>query len=164
MDLKWSYYLIITLYAVLIVLKYLNLKEEKSFTSENEKIASYIGYKNDFFTTVGWCCLVGTILINGAAVFVGKPMINDATLITIAVIGMALLSRRINILATGEGDILIGGMLIKKEQIKAVKVTHKNKGTWYRIDFVKTIAGYDGVAFKLKQNEQEFTQYTLQYR
>lgn len=160
MDIRWSYYLIIALYCVLGILKWLNGRDLKTFKNTHQEIVCFKGVKKDFFATVAIICTVITVAINGAALMAGKPFILSSVFITLCIIGMALLTTRIQVLTTNEGRLWVDGTSLLSSDIKEVIIKEKKAKTQYQIVFENPINGYDGVAFALSgEQRQAFTTY-----
>ncbi|MGL4799796.1 MAG: hypothetical protein ACRCWY_10450 [Cellulosilyticaceae bacterium] len=160
MDIRWSYYLIVALYAVLITLKLLNKRQENQFAKDHEGVRVYKGSRKDFFTIVAFICSLITLIINGVALLAGKPLIGTSVFITVCIIGMALLTVNIQVLTTPEHRLCVGGTLLEADQIKEVIIKEKKAKTYYEILFNAPIQGYEGVEFALSGEQKEsFTNY-----
>ncbi|MGL5675333.1 MAG: hypothetical protein ACRDDX_02870 [Cellulosilyticaceae bacterium] len=160
MDIRWSYYLIVALYAVLITLKLLNKRQENQFAKDHEGVEVYKGSRKDFFTIVAFICSLITLIINGVALFAGKPLIWTSIFITVCIIGMALLTVKIQVLTTADKRLCVGGTFLEADQIKEVIIKEKKSKTYYEILFNTPIQGYEGVEFAVSGEQKEsFTNY-----
>lgn len=160
MDIKWSYYLIVALYAILIVLKWLGKKEEVRFIEQNESTDVFKALKKDFFTTIACICTVITLCINGAALISGRPLVLTSIIITACIIGMAFLTTRIRILTTSQGKLWIDGIELGGADIEEVVIKEKKNKTYYQILLEKPVNGYESVSFTIVGAQREtFTTY-----
>lgn len=159
MDLKWSYYLIGALFVITILLKYLNKKEEEQFKNIYQEVTCYKGYKKDFFRAIGRACAVIGLAINITSFFARGVVVPSSIVVTISIVLLWLVARKINIIVTQDGHMLIDGTLIKKEEIKEVTTKKTKHCTWYELEFTKTINGYTGVTFSLEDKQDQFEVY-----
>lgn len=160
MDIKWSYYLIIILYVIIFLLKYLNKHQHQIFRKTHENVGVYKVHKRDFFYTIAVMCTLITLFINGAALLAGKPLVISAFIITLLIIGMAYLTGRIELLTTENGLILIDGTTIQSDHVKEVVIKNKKAKTHYEILFQEPINGYEGITFDISGNKQSvFNEY-----
>lgn len=155
MDLKWSYYLIVIIYFILIALEVLNKKKAQEFKKNHEKVQQYKAYKKDFFTTVAKICLVLSVIINGLCLYGGNALNWNSLIITVAIIGMALITSNIQILVSEEGEFNIGGLDLNATDIKDFETKKRKNRTKNSIVFQDTINGYEGIEFYLNEGQSD---------
>ncbi len=92
MDIKWSYYLIVIIYVLVIILRLANSLSTQRYKKQHNDYKAVFSIKKDFFTTVSMACLVTTIAINIAALLGGRPINKDSIIITLLVMGFTLIN------------------------------------------------------------------------
>lgn len=155
MDLKWSYYLIVIIYFILIALEVLNKKKAQEFKKNHEKVQQYKAYKKDFFTTVAKICVVLSVIINGLCLYGGNTLNWNSLIITVAIIGMALITSNIQILVSEEGEFNIGGLDLNAADIKDFESKKRKNCTKNSIAFQDNINGYEGIEFYLSEGQSD---------
>ncbi|PHV71952.1 hypothetical protein CS063_00300 [Sporanaerobium hydrogeniformans] len=148
MDIKWSYYLIGLIYILVIVLKMINNSKSKTFKEQYPKAIKILILKRDFFTTVSLCCTVGTLFINGAALWGNKPFNTSSLLITFLVLGFTYFNSVSTLFIDEEAHkaFLIGYELCP-EEIESHKVKVKKNMNFYEMNFTKEIDSYNYIKF-----------------
>lgn len=144
MNIKWSYYLIMGIYVMLIVLRMINYLSEKTYKKENARYRKVFSIKKDFFTTVSIICILVTLAINVAALLGGKAINVDSILVTLLVIGFTILNSFTFILFSEEAStICLLGYTLKSGDLTHVKVREgKNKDT-LTLTFNREIESYN---------------------
>lgn len=144
MNIKWSYYLIMGIYVMLIVLKMLNYLSERTYKKENAHYRKVFSIKKDFFTTVSGICILVTLAINVAALFGGKAINIDSIIVTLLVIGFTIINSFTFILFSEEAStICLLGYILKSGDLTCVKVKEgKNKDT-LALTFNREIESYN---------------------
>ena len=144
-DMKWIYYLIIVLYVTLISIRILNAMVVKDLLSNTEGEAVKIKvFKKDFFTTIAIFSLCMAIGINLLCFIGSRPFNIQSIFVSIAVVGMALLSGSTDFYIKGN-EMILGGYLLKEGEIKEYQIKDKKTFTLYKIFFVKDLNGYESI-------------------
>lgn len=144
MNIKWSYYLIMGIYVLLIVLRIINYLNEQRYKKENSSYQKVFSIKKDFFTTVALICILVTLAINGAAVIGGKSINIDSIIVTLLVIGFTVINSFTFILFSEEtATVCLLGYTLKAGDLTQVKVKEgKNKDT-LALTFNREIESYN---------------------
>lgn len=131
MDIKWSYYLIVIIYALVITLRLVNSLSTQKYKKQHPDYKTVYSIKKDFFTTVSVTCLLTTIGINTAALIGKRPINKSSIIITLLVIGFTLINSCYKIYFSKESasvcwlgyELNVGEieeLKIKQSQMKAV--------------------------------------------
>lgn len=144
MNIKWSYYLIAGIYALLIILRLINYFNEVRYKKENSHCQKVFSIKKDFFTTVTWICIIVTLAINGAAIVGGKSLNTESIIITLLVIGFTIINSFTFIYFSQESStVYLLGYCIKAADIQNVKSKQKKNKCYLNITFNKEIESYN---------------------
>ncbi|MGL4344836.1 MAG: hypothetical protein ACRCTE_06550 [Cellulosilyticaceae bacterium] len=151
MEMNWVYLLIGVLYVVLGINKLLYGRLEKQ-VQQNAKddFSKHIILKEDFFTTVAIVCVVGTLIINILCLIGGNRLNVSSIIVTILVIGLALLSALVPMWGNQEGFEL-GDYTLTDEAIKEVKAKTIGQYVHYKVSFTEEQNGYDKIGFYCAQ-------------
>ncbi len=142
MNIKWAYGLIAVLYILLIILRVINSKLEKQYTSEAKNSKQIYAIKADFFTTVAIACILVTLFINIAALVGGKSLNMQSIIITILVIGFTIINSFISVsFSNDEKTMNILGYTVKEDEFKEIK----QRGASVRLSLDKDIESYSYV-------------------
>lgn len=144
MNIKWSYYLIMGIYALLIVLRIINYLNERKYIKENSHYHKVFSIKKDFFTTVACICILVTVAINVAALIGGKNINTDSMIVTLLVIGFTIMNSCTFILFSEQtSTVYLLGYTLKIGDLNQVKVKEgKNKDT-LALTFNREIESYN---------------------
>lgn len=144
MNIKWSYYLIISIYILLIVLRIINYCNEKTYKKENSHYRKAFSIKKDFFTTVTLICILVTLAINIAALIGGKAFNTDSIIITFLVIGFTIINSFTFILFSEESStICLLGYTLKSSDIESIKVKEGKNKDILNVTFNREIESYN---------------------
>lgn len=144
MNIKWSYYLIISIYILLIVLRIINYCNEKTYKKENSHYRKAFSIKKDFFTTVTLICILVTLAINIAALIGGKAFNTDSIIITFLVIGFTIINSFTFILFSEESStICLLGYTLKFSDIESIKVKEGKNKDVLNVTFNREIESYN---------------------
>lgn len=144
MNIKWSYYLIIGIYILLIALRIINYCNEKTYKKENSHYRKAFSIKKDFFTTVTLICILVTLAINIAALIGGKAFNTDSIIITFLVIGFTIINSFTFILFSEESStICLLGYTLKSSDIESIKVKEGKNKDVLNVTFNREIESYN---------------------
>ena len=144
MDIKWSYYLVMLIYVLVIVLRLINQSKTSHFQKEHTHVLKFFTIKKDFFTTVTIICTIVTLLINTAALVGGKALNTNSIIITLLVIGFTIINSFSSILLDESDKIaMFYGYTLEEGEIEALKSKEKANRTIYDITFTKEIDSYN---------------------
>lgn len=144
MNIKWSYYLIIGIYILLIALRIINYLNETAYKKENSHYRKVFSIKKDFFTTVTLICIVVTLAINIAAFMGGKAFNTDSIIITLLIIGFTMINSFTFILFSEESStICLLGYRLKVGDIENIKVKEGKNKDVLNITFNREIESYN---------------------
>lgn len=143
-NIKWSYYLIAGIYALLITLRSINYFNEITYKKENSHYRKAFSIKKDFFTTVALICILVTLAINMAALIGGKTFNTDSMIITLLVIGFTVINSFTFILFSEESStICLLGYTLKAGDIEKVKIREGKNKDVLNITFNREIESYN---------------------
>ena len=144
MNIKWSYYLIVGIYILLIALRGINALNETAYKKENSDCRKVFSIKKDFFTTVAVICVIVTFGINFAAVIGGKSINLSTIVVTVLVIGFTLLNSFTMIIFSEENkNICFLGYTLVEGDIKEIKVKEKKQSNTIKLVFNRDIESYN---------------------
>ncbi|MGL4735946.1 MAG: hypothetical protein ACRCW2_00695 [Cellulosilyticaceae bacterium] len=147
MEMNWVYLLIAVLYGVLVINKVLYAKLEKEVKqTAGEHFSKHMVLKEDFFTTVAMVCVIGALIINVLCLIGGNGLNFSSIIVTVLVVGLALMSGRLPMWGTPEG-FEIGDYLLNNQVIKQVKTKKHGAYTRYQVVFEEEQNGYDRIGF-----------------
>ena len=156
MDIKWTYGLIVAIYIVLLLIKGINVILIKRF-KENKDLVIVKGFKKDFFTSIAQICIGVTIIINGMTIVGGRPLNINSMIITLLIVGMALLSGTVTILLEKECALNISAYEFEAKDIKQIEIKKKTRYTLFDIELEDDVNGYDNIKFYvMSQNREVF--------
>lgn len=154
MDIKWTYCLIIGIYMVLASIKVLNIILINKF-KQGRQLTVFKGFKKDFFTSIAQICIIVTIIINGMTIVGGRPLNRDSIIITLLIVGMAIISSSVTILVETGTLLNISGYEFKSEDIKEVKTKKKSRYDTYTINFKEDVNGYENLKLYIMGTKRE---------
>lgn len=144
MNIKWSYYLILGIYILLIALRMINYFNEIAYKKENSHYHKAFSIKKDFFTTVTLICILGTLAINTAALIGGKALNIDSIIVTLLVIGFTIINSFTFILFSQESStIFLLGYTLKPGDIANIKVKEGKNRSILNVTFNQEIESYN---------------------
>lgn len=147
MEMNWVYLLIAALYVILIINKILYSRLEKEVKQvAGEHFTKHMVLKEDFFTTVASVCVVGAVIINILCLIGGNGINFSSIIVTVLVVGLALMSGRLPMWGTN-GGFEIGDYTLSAEGIKQIKTKRRGAYTRYHIVFEEEQNGYDSIGF-----------------
>lgn len=146
MNIKWSYYLIIGIYILLIVLRIINYFNETAYKKENSHYRRVFSIKKDFFTTVTLICILVTLAINIAALIGGKAVNTDSIIVTLLVIGFTIINSFTFILFSEEtSTICLLGYTLKSGDVANMKIKEGKNKDVLTLTFNREIESYNYV-------------------
>lgn len=144
MDIKWSYYLIILIYMLVIILRLVNSLSAQKYKKQHQDYKAVFSIKKDFFTTVSIACLVTTVAINSAALIGGRPINKSSIIITILVIGFTLINSCYKIYFSEESTSVCWlGYEINAGEIEELKIKEGQMKTVISMTLSKEIDSYN---------------------
>lgn len=162
MDVKWSYYLIIGIYVLVITLRMINHYEAKKFLSKYNDSMRLFAIKRDFFTTISIVCIITTIGINIATMYGNQPLNISSIIITLLVCGFTLLNSFISVFVSPNAEkILLFGYEIGKQEIEQYSVKKKDKYDKYNFNFTKEIDSYNYMKIMIFSDKKQLVEQIL---
>lgn len=144
MDIKWAYYLIIIIYAILVSLRGINYLNLRAYQAKHPDALKVFCFKKDFFTTVASICILVTIAINGAALLAGKPLNTSSMVITCLVVGFLPINNLTFIrFSENREEIFLLGYILKTGDIEKIALKKKRKKNILNIVFTREIESYN---------------------
>ena len=142
-NVRWAYYIIIAIYALVIVLRIINAVSTAKFKKLNPDSIKIFTIKHDFFTTVSTCCILATGFINGAAILTNHSINYDTIAITILVVILTILNSCYSITMNKDGNtISYLGYEITADEVEQINIKSGIFGTTLGMSLTKEIDSY----------------------
>ncbi len=154
MDITWSYMIILVLYAIVLILKYVSNKQTQHFKDAYQTHQVYPIYKKDFFHTIAATTTVIALVINGLALITGHALNFHVLVIMVLLISAATLSGRTQ-LVVADDICAVDGLVLTRDQMKHVAIREKAKRAHYELTLNEPINGYDSIVFASALAHQE---------
>lgn len=144
MDIKWSYYLVVIIYVLVLGLRLTNMMSTRRFKNQYKEYKTVFSIKKDFFTTVSTACIVTTIAINIAALIGGRPINKDSIIITLLVIGFTIINSCYTIIFTeATTSVCWLGYELKQGDLEDVKIKEGHLKTTVNMTLTREIDSYN---------------------